>query len=78
MSDPMLPPGTNFCKCPSPSCGEYFTNVGTFDMHRKGNAENRRCSDPHTLVDKHGKARLRLTGKGYWARPGGVYKGARK
>ncbi len=71
MSDPKLPFGTNFCKCPA--CGEYFTNVANFDMHRRGEAEGRHCIPPTHIVSKSGKARLRLNAQGYWARPGGFY-----
>ena len=64
-SDPKLPPGSNFCKCAP--CGEYFTSPYTFDMHRAGSPTARFCQKPGAMLDKHGKPRLRLNGKGYWA-----------
>ena len=71
MSDPKLPAGTNFCKCAA--CGEYFTTVANFDLHRRGDGITRACADPATLLKKDGSARLRLNGKGYWALPGGFH-----
>ncbi len=66
MPEPKLTPGTNICKCAG--CGEYFTNPGTFDMHRTGKGQNRRCVDPYDVVDKNGIGRLRKNGRGLWAR----------
>ena len=71
MADPKLPVGTNYCKCSA--CGEYFTNVGTFDMHRRGEATARECIEPAALLKKDGSARLTLNARGYWARPGGFH-----
>ncbi len=71
MSDPKLPVGTNYCKCAA--CGEYFTNVANFDMHRRGEAEKRHCVDPSTLIRKNGNVRLTLNPRGYWAQPGGFH-----
>ena len=77
-----LPIGTKYCLCPA--CGEYFTNVVNFDLHRvwtmppKGvtrRASDVRCVDPEALVDKNGNARLRRNAKGCWARTGGAYMG---
>jgi hypothetical protein len=76
MHDPKLPYGTKYCKCPS--CGEYFTTVTNFDLHRAGPPENRRCIPPGKLVTEKGKARLRLNAKGYWSRTGGIYLGPNK
>ena len=69
--DKMLKPGTNHCKCSG--CGEYFTTVANFEMHRRGKAEARNCRNPAELVTKDGKARLSLNAKGYWAGLGGFH-----
>lgn len=69
-----LPPGTNYCQCPT--CGEVFTNVTNFDIHRKTlrpKAGKRVCVNPGTITDKHGKARLRRNAKGIWTRADGAY-----
>ena len=71
MYDPKLMPGTNHCKCPT--CGEYFTTPKNFDIHRSGKATARFCKEPGSLVDKHGKVRLRRNAKGLWAGANGVY-----
>jgi predicted anti-sigma-YlaC factor YlaD len=71
MSDPKLTIGSNYCKCPA--CGEYFTNVANFDMHRRGDATARECINPAELVTKTGKRRLTLNARGYWSRPGGFH-----
>jgi len=76
MSDPKLPPGSNFCKCPS--CGEYFSNANNFDMHRRGSPTARVCVPPGKLVTEKGKRRLRLNAKGYWVRAEGVFTGGVK
>jgi len=55
-----LPVGTNFCRCSA--CGEYFTSVLPFDMHRTGKADNRSCLNADQMVKK-GMDRNR---KGYW------------
>ena len=77
-----LPLNTKFCECSA--CGEIFTNVNNFDLHRtwvnltKGTPkrpENRICVDPGTLVNKKGNARLRRNARGLWAGTGGIYKG---
>lgn len=66
--DPRLRPGTNHCLCPT--CGQYFTNEKNFDLHRAGNAQDRRCVYPGLVVDKNGNARLRRRADGLWVRPG--------
>ena len=71
MKDPKLPFNSEFCKCPA--CGLYFTNEGTFDMHRRDSPTGRECVDPSSLYSKAGKARMALNAKGYWARPGGFH-----
>lgn len=60
-SDPKLPAYSNFCKCTV--CGEYFTSVYPFDMHRIGkHGDDRRC-----LTTKEMKARgMSKNIKGYW------------
>ena len=63
--DDKLRIGTRNCKCSG--CGEYFTSVGTFDLHRAGTGSNRRCLDPAKMADKKGIARLRKTDRGLWA-----------
>ena len=68
MNDKMLPVGTNYCKCPS--CGEYFSNEGTFDIHRSGVGRDRSCTAPGSLFNKKGGHRLVLNKRGYWVRPG--------
>ena len=68
MTDPKLRPGTRHCLCSD--CGEYFTNVQNFDMHRRHTRTTSFCVHPSTLVSKTGKARLRRNAMGLWARPG--------
>ena len=68
MSDKMLPFGTNYCKCPS--CGEYFSNEGTFDIHRSGVGRDRACTAPGSLRNKKGGPVLQQNKRGYWVRPG--------
>ena len=67
MSDKKLPFGTNYCKCPA--CNEYFTNAGTFDIHRVGSGGDRSCVAPCSLSNKKGERRLVLNKRGYWGRP---------
>ena len=71
MFDPKLYPGTKHCKCTA--CGEYFTTVFNFDLHRAGDWPKRVCTYPGELVSKAGKAKLRRNGRGLWARTGGVF-----
>ena len=60
--DPMLPVGTNYCKCPA--CGEYFTTVRGFDKHQRTGPDDRPvCLEPAAVG-------LVLSKKGYWQRPG--------
>ncbi len=68
-----LPLNTKYCLCSA--CGEYFTNVANFDMHRRGEPTARVCLDPAHITSKTGKAKLRLNAKGYWAQTGGAYIG---
>lgn len=65
MSDPMLPPYKNYCKCAD--CGQYFTAETTFRRHRVGKHGDRRCLPPSDVLDKQGRRRLRLNKHGYWA-----------
>lgn len=61
-SDPKLPPGTNYCRCPT--CGEYFGGVTTFDRHRVGPAADRACLGRLAMR----RAGLSIDSKGYWRR----------
>ena len=63
-TDPMLPFGTNYCKCAS--CGEYFSNANNFTMHRVSG----KCVPPAELLSDSGEARLVKNERGYWVRPG--------
>ena len=63
--DPKLPPGTNYCLCPS--CGHYFGGVTAFDMHL-GPASDRACLAPGGMSDSHKQPLLRLSNRGYWVR----------
>ena len=61
-SDPMLPIGTNRCRCSD--CGEYFGGVGAFDLHRKKYA----CVPPAAVANKKNQPLLRKNERGYWVR----------
>ena len=61
-SDPMLPPGTNYCKCSG--CGEYFGGVRAFEVHRVGVHEDRRCLLPSGMS----RMGYRKSARGYWGR----------
>ena len=60
--DSKLPLGTNRCKCSG--CGSYFGGVGSFDLHRIGPADDRRCLAPAVMSDRG----LRRQPRGYWVR----------
>ncbi len=62
-SDPMLPPGSGFCKCTA--CFLYFKNVRAFDIHRSGLGAKRACM-PKPGVQAAG---LELDSRGYWRLP---------
>ncbi len=62
-SDPMLPPGSGFCKCTL--CGLYFKNVRAFGKHRVGPGGDRRCM-PRAGCREAG---LELDSRGYWRLP---------
>ncbi len=64
MSDPKLPPGTNYCRCAA--CGEYFGGVSAFDLHRVGAAEDRACLPPAQVSNRQSEPVLRLNNRGYW------------
>ena len=68
MSDPMLPPYKNFCKCSG--CGEYFGGVQAFEKHRvgvRGRVEGERaCLAPSKVSNKKGEQVLHLNNRGYW------------
>jgi hypothetical protein len=61
-SDPMLPPYSNFCQCPS--CGLYFKSDAAFDRHRAGSfsKRTRRC----LLPDEMRGIGMAVDKKGYW------------
>ena len=61
-SDPMLPPYSNFCQCPS--CGLYFKSDAAFDKHRVGSysMRTRRC----LLPDEMREIGMDTNRKGYW------------
>jgi uncharacterized C2H2 Zn-finger protein len=65
-SDPKLPLGSCFCRCPE--CGEYFASETSFDLHRTGSHQKREraCFAPIEVRDKHSRPMLRLNEKGYW------------
>jgi hypothetical protein len=63
MTDPMLPPGSNFCKCAT--CGNYFLNYKAFDAHRIGAAEDRGCLP----TPEYPVSGLTLDSRGYWRFP---------
>jgi len=64
--DPMLPGGSDTCRCTV--CGLYFRRTSTFDAHRIGRPGTpaRRCLSPDELVAR-GWSR---DSQGYWRRPG--------
>lgn len=68
MSDPMLPVGTNYCKCSG--CGLYFGGVSSFDLHRY-QMDGGGCFAPDQVQSKKGEPLLKLNERGYWvsARP---------
>ena len=63
MSDPMLKPGTNFCRCGA--CGEHFRSVKAFDAHRQGPSDDRRCLPTPRMA----AAKLSLDSECYWRLP---------
>jgi len=66
LNDPLLPPGTDKCRCPS--CGEYFRSSGTFALHRVGSWENR-GSNRRCLTVAEMESRDWLKDElGYWIR----------
>jgi len=61
VSDPMLPVGSNRCRCAG--CGRYFTTVGNFDRHQKMRDDGTpECLDPS-------ERGLILNDGGYWQLP---------
>lgn len=64
--DPMLPHGSDRCRCSV--CGLYFRRTSTFDAHRIGRPGTpaRRCLSSDELAAR-GWSRDSL---GYWRRPG--------
>ena len=64
--DSKLPPGTNYCLCPS--CGAFFGGVRAFELHRVGPTNDRSCLAPGGVPDSHKQPLLRLSNRGYWGR----------
>ena len=60
MSEPKLPPYSNFCKCAA--CGEYFNSEKPFAMHRIGESDERRCRTAEEMT----KRGMSVSSKGYW------------
>jgi len=54
-----LRPGSQRCLCVG--CGEQFSTVRNFDLHRK----NFQCVPPGSIRDKHGRPKLRKKGS-FW------------
>lgn len=71
MGDSKLRPGTKHCLCPV--CGDYFTTVRNFDLHRRSARGTRVCLDPGRIVDRGGKARLRRNPAGLWTSAESAY-----
>ena len=69
MSDPMLPIGTNRCRCTS--CGRYFGGVAGFDAHQTLGDDGRPiCHDPAGLTNTKGESLgYILSDAGYWTKP---------
>ena len=61
-------PYSNECVCAD--CWERFSTERSFDMHRAGRAQDRRCVRPSLVVDKNGNARLTRSAAGLWRRSG--------
>ena len=61
--EPMLPSGSNFCKCSQ--CGLYFRTVKAFDAHRIGVGRERGCL-PEAECPGLG---LERDPQGYWRFP---------
>ena len=61
MSDPKLPPGTNYCLCNV--CGAYFSGVKAFDRHRVGSYPDRSCLGPVDMSERG----FQINAKGYWS-----------
>lgn len=65
-SDPILKPGTSFCRCAA--CGEYFRSERAFEAHRVGEYRpvcDRACA-PTARMDERG---LQRDAKGVWGFP---------
>lgn len=65
-SDPMLPVGSNYCKCGA--CGEYFGGANAFAKHRIKNAGGGLCVPPSDVRNRKNELVLELNSKGYWVR----------
>jgi hypothetical protein len=67
------------------ACGRSFKSLTVFDAHRqwdytKPSGDQLTCLDPATLLDRDGKPRFRLNGRGQWvhaaALPPGAFEGS--
>lgn len=73
-SDPILRPGSSFCRCPA--CFEYFRSVRAFERHRMGEFDlpgDRGCA-PTARMPERG---LQLDANGVWRFPPRVFQGRR-
>ena len=70
MSDPLLPIGTNRCKCVL--CHRYFGGTGGFALHQRDGEDGRiACLDPSTLgLVERGGYSVRATPETFAATPG--------
>jgi hypothetical protein len=66
MPDTILRPGTGLCQCAA--CEEYFGSATSFDRHRVGDWDHRRCLTPDEIAglglvrDERGIWRRAFTG----------------
>ena len=59
-SDPKLPIGSNRCRCSG--CARYFSSVASFDAHRVGDGDARRCLSDREMTSRG----MAINEKGYW------------
>jgi hypothetical protein len=59
-SDPKLPTGSNRCRCGA--CHRYFSSVASFDAHRVGDGDARRCLPEPEMLARG----MVVNDKGYW------------
>ena len=67
-ADPKLPPGTNRCLCAT--CGEYFSGVRAFELHRVTVRVQVRVGGHRGCLGQPGMSQigLRVDCYGYWGR----------